>query len=108
MELSEAIEKINYELCCCTGEQLGPAQEVVITAAWVDQSYEEAALSSDYSYLYLQRHVGPKLWAALSATYGQKVTKKSYVPLLKINLLVLYPNNKKLSLMLKLKVLLTQ
>lgn len=76
MELRRAIEKINHELYRSTGEHLGPAQEVVLTAAWVDQSYEKASKDSDYSYLYLQRHVGPKLWAALSATYGQKVTKK--------------------------------
>lgn len=76
MEVSEAIAKINYELYRCTGEQLNPAQEAAITAAWMDRKYEDAAQDSEYSYFYLQRHVGPKLWATLSATYGQKVTKK--------------------------------
>lgn len=49
---------------------------VVVTAAWLDQSYEEAAQSSEFSYTYIQRHVGPKLWAALTSLYGNKVTKK--------------------------------
>lgn len=76
MELSEAIAKINYELYRCTKEQLSAAQEAVITAAWLDQKYEDAAQGSEFSFFYLQRHVGPKLWAALSAIYGEKVTKK--------------------------------
>lgn len=61
-----------------TGKYLSDIEVKVLQASWMQQTYDEMAISYGYSAEYLNKDVGNKLWHKLTTALGEKVTKKNF------------------------------
>lgn len=75
MEFEQAKAIASDAIVTKIGRPLSEAEIAILSAAWNDQTYEQAADSSGYSLNYLQRDVGPKFWKLLSEAFDRKLSK---------------------------------
>jgi formylglycine-generating enzyme required for sulfatase activity len=59
-----------------TGKHLNDTEQLVIQGTLANQTYEQIAVSAEYSVRHL-KNVAIKLWGVLSEVFGEKVTKKN-------------------------------
>ncbi len=59
-----------------TGKHLNDIEQLVIQGTLANQTYEQIAVSGEYSVRHL-KNVAIKLWGVLSQVFGEKVTKKN-------------------------------
>jgi formylglycine-generating enzyme required for sulfatase activity len=59
-----------------TGKHLNDTEQLVIQGTLANQTYEQIAVSAEYSMRHL-KNVAIKLWGVLSEVFGEKVTKKN-------------------------------
>lgn len=60
------------------GRHLTSVEIAILQGAWERQTYEDIADAARYSPTYLKQDVGPKLWRALAAAFGEKVSKPTF------------------------------
>jgi formylglycine-generating enzyme required for sulfatase activity len=59
-----------------TGKHLNDTEQLVIQGTLANQTYEQIAVSAEYSVRHL-KNVAIKLWGVLSEVFGEKVSKKN-------------------------------
>lgn len=81
MKVEKAKEYINKRLVA-QGRQLLDAEILVLRAAWDDLTYEQVAKEAGYKLPSLRSGTAPKLFNRISGIVGEKVTKKTFRPIL--------------------------
>jgi hypothetical protein len=77
MELAQAIQVINQISQRQRGRPLTHPEKIALTAAWWDQTYEEAVVDEGVAITYLSSRVAPELWQMLSDHFGRSLKKKN-------------------------------
>lgn len=78
MELEQGLEWVDRLVKNRTGNPLTAMEIAVLRGAWLGQTYEAIAQTTNYSASYLSRTFAPQLWQRLSTAFGESVTKKSF------------------------------
>lgn len=79
MTLEDVFQVADTVVFSAKERHLSDAERVVLRGAFLGQTYEEIADSSNYSVSYIKRDVGPKLWKLLSIALGEPVSKTNFV-----------------------------
>jgi hypothetical protein len=77
MELAQAIQVIDQISRRHRGRPLTHPEKIALTAAWWDQTYEEAVVDEEVAITYLSSRVAPELWQMLSDHFGRSLKKKN-------------------------------
>ncbi|MDX2097631.1 MAG: NB-ARC domain-containing protein [Leptolyngbyaceae cyanobacterium bins.59] len=78
IEVEQGLEIADEIVFVKTGRRLSSVEIAVLQGAWLSQTYEQIADSTNYSISYLNRTVAPKLWQTLSLALGEEVNKKNF------------------------------
>jgi hypothetical protein len=80
MQFREALDLIDSMVVDRRGAPLDSSERVTLEAAWEDFTYEEAAKSSGYNIIQLQRGAGRELFILLTGLLGmgESITKKNF------------------------------
>ncbi|MEG3928589.1 WD40 domain-containing protein [Microcoleus sp. D3_18a_C4] len=78
MELEHGLEWVDRLVKNRTGNPLTAMEIALLRGAWLGQTYEAIAQTTNYSASYLSRTFAPQLWQRLSTAFGESVTKKSF------------------------------
>ncbi|MEG4803616.1 NB-ARC domain-containing protein [Microcoleus sp. ARI1-B5] len=78
MELEQGLEWVDRLVKNRTGNPLTAMEIALLRGAWLGQTYEAIAQTTNYSASYLSRTFAPQLWQRLSTAFGESVTKKSF------------------------------
>ena len=79
LDLSEILRVINDAVFNSQGKYLTDVQEKIFVGALNGLTYEEIAQEHGYSYGYVSRTVGYKLWKILSEALGETVQKDNLI-----------------------------
>lgn len=75
MEFEQALTIVNGAVLEHQGRLLNDLETALLDGVWHGKTYQEIADASGYSFTYLSRDVGPKLWKLLSQALGEYVNK---------------------------------
>ncbi|PSB16732.1 hypothetical protein C7B76_11145 [filamentous cyanobacterium CCP2] len=75
MEFNQALEIANEAVLVRHDKSLSEPETALLNGVWHGQTYQEISVASGYSFTYLSRDVGPKLWKRLSQALGENVNK---------------------------------
>ena len=75
MNLEEVTEAVDAAVFTKTGRHLSQVEIILLQGAYQGKTYEQMALTCQYSLTYLKQAAGPKLWKLLSEVLGEEVTK---------------------------------
>lgn len=80
MEFEEVFRVIDTAVVAKTQRHLKDVEKFVLWGAYCGKTYTQIANASEYRYTpsYLQQDIGPKLWKLLSATLGERLSKKNF------------------------------
>ena len=77
MNLEIALQFIDAALLAKQKRKLNSLEISILRGSWQGQTYEQIAESSEYSFNYLMRDVGPKFWRLLTEVFGENVNKNN-------------------------------
>lgn len=77
MDFEVAIKFINANISRQLDRSLSPLEKTILRGSWEGKTYEQIAESSEYSFNYLMRDVGPKFWRLLSKIFDENVNKNN-------------------------------
>ncbi|MFE4105058.1 WD40 domain-containing protein [Almyronema epifaneia] len=78
MDFDQVFSTVDTLVFDAEGRHLSEAERVVLSAAWDNVTYEQAAEGVGYSSSYLKRDIGPKLWKRLSQLLQEPIGKKNF------------------------------
>lgn len=77
MDLKVALKFVNAEVFKYEKRNLTPLEITIFCGSWAGNTYNQIAKSSEYSFNYLMRDVGPKFWRLLTKIFGENVNKNN-------------------------------
>ena len=77
MDFEVALKIINAKVLKQLERNLSPLEITVLRGSWSGKTYEQIAESSEYSFNYLMRDVGPKFWRLLSKVFSENIHKNN-------------------------------
>ena len=77
MDYKTASKFINSALLSSKGRSLSALEITILRGSWSGKTYEQIANSSEYSFNYLIRDVGPRFWRLLTEVFGENVNKNN-------------------------------